>query len=79
MAEGTQDRQPLLTVLSGSPTDEELAALVAAVVGLMAARRAGAEPERSRWAASARPAAGLDRAGRGPDAWRASALPMDPR
>lgn len=79
MAEGTRDSQPLLTVTNGSPTDEEIAALVAVAVCLRAARRrAGADRGSSRWARSARPAAvpGWDR---GPDAWRTTALPVASR
>jgi hypothetical protein len=63
-----------LRVLAGRPTEEELAAVT--VVLLAAAHPTGASPEPappSRWRMSARPLL----AGRpGPDAWRASALPV---
>ena len=62
---------PLLTVLRGEPTAEQLAALVA----VLAARSAGAEPTPA-------PAASLWSAPQlrqplhpGPGAWRASSLP----
>jgi hypothetical protein len=59
-------------VVRGNPTDEELAALVGA---LLLRRRPAADAPRtpaSRWRASALPRAGLRAA---PGAWRASALP----
>lgn len=70
--------EPLFTVVRGTPTEEELAAVVAAL-GVLRARAATAEaaaattaPHASRWAASTRPA----RSPRpSPDSWRASALP----
>jgi Acyl-CoA carboxylase epsilon subunit len=67
------DERPLLRVVKGEPTAEELAALVAVV----AARRAGgqAPPPRRRpvWG---HPAAAVRREHRaGPGAWRASGLP----
>jgi Acyl-CoA carboxylase epsilon subunit len=66
---------PLLRVVRGTPTEEEVAALVGV---LLLARPAPVPPAVpvSRWARSARPGAGL-RAGlrAGPGAWRASALP----
>ncbi|HLU33591.1 MAG TPA: acyl-CoA carboxylase subunit epsilon [Natronosporangium sp.] len=81
MAEGTRDGEPLLRVTRGSPTDEEVAALVAVVMRLVAARRrAGAGAGPSRWVLSARATlrtgAGLGSVpARGPDAWRAAGLP----
>lgn len=81
MAEGTRDAEPLLRVMKGSPTDEEVAALVAVVMQLVAARRrAGAGTGPSRWVLSARATlrtgAGLGSVpARGPDAWRAAGLP----
>ena len=74
------DRDPVLRVVRGTPTPEELAALV-----LVLARRRGAGaggPSRgaggpSAWVRTARP--GAVTAGlpirRGPQAWRASAQP----
>jgi hypothetical protein len=63
---------PLLRVVKGDPTPEELAALVAVVT----TRRGGAdEPPRRRpiWG---RPAAAMRRPHRaGPGAWRGSSLP----
>jgi len=71
---GAKDR-PLLTVVRGDPTPEELAAVVVVLAGR--AGQAGAAPARSapssHWAAKSR----LLRAplAPGPGAWRASALP----
>ena len=63
--------RPLLRVVHGSPSPEELAALIAVI----AARGAGGEPEprpvRSPWA---RPILRTPLS-HGPGAWRASALP----
>jgi hypothetical protein len=71
-AEGAPAR-PLLTVVRGEPTPEQLAALIAVV----AARSGGEqepEPPRPRWG---RPAAAMRRPlAPGPGAWRASALPQ---
>ena len=59
-----------IRIVRGVPTDEELAALVSALLALP--RGAGSVPPPvSRWARSARPR-GITR---GPDTWRASALP----
>ncbi|MFV2017174.1 acyl-CoA carboxylase subunit epsilon [Micromonospora sp. LOL_023] len=63
-------------VVRGTPSAEELAALVGAVVaGTRPISDSGdPRPSGSRWERSARPADGaLPRPG--PDAWRASALP----
>ena len=63
---------PLLTVVRGEPTPEQLAALIAVV----AARGGGEEepaPPRSLWGAPA--AAHRRPLTPGPGAWRASALP----
>ncbi|TDD72932.1 acyl-CoA carboxylase subunit epsilon [Jiangella aurantiaca] len=64
---------PLLRVVRGNPTDEELVALVVVLTAKAAAGRASASPPRSAWAsywtrrrAPLTPGAG---------AWRASALP----
>ena len=61
---------PLMRVVRGTPTPEEVAALVA-VLRTRPDAVAPAEPL-SHWARSARPSAGLRP---GPGAWRASALP----
>jgi hypothetical protein len=71
--EATGPRRPMLRVVKGDPTPEEIAALVA----VLAARSAGAEeppaPKRSAWAAHER------RMRRpvhpSPGGWRASAFP----
>jgi hypothetical protein len=71
------DGQPLLSVVAGHPTAEELAALTAVVATLatrqLAAARSAPSPVRSAW---------LDRAALtrsplhpGPDAWRRSGRP----
>ena len=61
---------PLLRVIKGDPTDEELAALVAVVTAVGAASAAGEEKPRSEWS-------GHHRQVRAPLAptWRASSLP----
>jgi hypothetical protein len=67
------DETPVLRVVRGTPTAEEVAALVGVLV--LHARSAAAEqpaPGVSRWRASALPRAGLRP---GPGAWRASAHP----
>ena len=68
-----EPQQPLLRVVRGEPTAEELAALVA-VVAARATAGAGDRPaRRTSWNDPAR----LVRrpVHRGPDGWRASALP----
>lgn len=64
------DTEPTIRIIRGTPSAEELAALVGVLRGL--ARRADGPPVISRWAMSTRPTFAL-RAG--PGAWRASALP----
>ena len=61
---------PLLRVVKGDPSDEELAALVAVVSSLGAARAVDQKPPRSEWS-------GHSRKVRTPLAptWRSSALP----
>ncbi|MBA3266545.1 MAG: acyl-CoA carboxylase subunit epsilon [Nocardioidaceae bacterium] len=71
---GREPEPPLLQVLKGQPTPEELAALVAVVAGRRAAE--GDEPtvvHRSDWTARERSVRGAHHVGRG--GWRASALP----
>ena len=74
MSEGAVVR-PLLTVVRGGPTPEQLAALVAVVT----ARASAAETAAAEVAAAARPlwAAPVLRSplSHGPGAWRASGLP----
>lgn len=67
--------EPLLRVVRGSPTPEELAALVTVVYQRLRAP-AAQPPAAPAWARSARPAAAGGVAyARGPHAWRRSALP----
>jgi hypothetical protein len=69
-----EETTPAFRVVRGTPTAEELAALV----GVLCSRRAAAQPAgsarpvASRWRASALPSTPLRP---GPGAWRASALP----
>jgi hypothetical protein len=63
---------PVLRVLRGTPTAEELAALVGVLLRRSAAPTPAAAATPSRWRASGLPG-GPRRAGRG--AWRASGLP----
>ncbi len=66
--------EPVLRVVRGEPTDDEVAALVTVVAALAARSAAGVtEPPRSQWrnrARNIRPPIGP-----GPGAWRASGLP----
>ena len=67
------DERPLLRIVRGTPSDEELAALTAVVTA--AARATTSTPPRRR-SAWGDPAARLrTRLDPGPGAWRASALP----
>jgi hypothetical protein len=61
---------PALRVLRGTPTAEELAALVGVLLRHSTAAAPTVAPVRSRWRASALP--GVPRQ---PGAWRASGLP----
>ncbi|MEV1332770.1 acyl-CoA carboxylase epsilon subunit [Micromonospora costi] len=63
--------EPLLRVVRGIPTAEELAALVGAIVVRSRPTAAPAPAARSAWARSGRPAG----VAAGPGAWRASGLP----
>jgi len=66
------DDQPVIRITRGTPTAEELAALVGVLLSRPVAVPAPVAAP-SRWARSARPRV----AGRpGPGAWRASALPI---
>ncbi|MBA3233345.1 MAG: acyl-CoA carboxylase subunit epsilon [Propionibacteriales bacterium] len=68
---------PLLRIVRGNPTDEEVAALVAVVAARGAAaagvNRAADRRQRSGWADHARGVRGRHLPG--PGAWRASAFP----
>lgn len=71
------DDQPLFRVVRGTPTAEELAALVGAILSRSRPVASGPAAAPSAWTRSARPGAvtgGLP-TGRGPDGWRTSALP----
>ncbi|WP_018586582.1 acyl-CoA carboxylase subunit epsilon [Salinispora arenicola] len=65
--------EPLFRVVHGTPTAEELAALVGTIVVRSRPSTAPAPNPVSTWARSARPAGRGHTAG--PGAWRASALP----
>jgi Acyl-CoA carboxylase epsilon subunit len=65
--------EPVLRVERGEPTDEELAALVAAVSAKVEARRAQPEDRASSWAAYWRSVG--TQPPPGPSTWRRSALP----
>jgi hypothetical protein len=62
------DEEPLVSVVRGAPTAEEVAALVAVVAVRSAAASVPPRPATSAWAASGRPSAGHR-------TWRASTLP----
>jgi hypothetical protein len=63
---------PVLRIVKGDATPEEVAALVAVIASMSGSEPAGPEP-RSTWA---HPARGLRPVHRpGPGAWRASGLP----
>lgn len=69
----TASARPLLRVVRGNPSPEELAALVAVVAARGSAAPAEPTPTPSAWASRA---AGLRRPlPHGPGAWRASGLP----
>jgi len=65
------DDRPLIRIERGTPTAQELAALVGVLLSRPPADSA-ATPVRSFWLESARPGS---QPRRGPSAWRASALP----
>jgi hypothetical protein len=69
--------EPVLRVVRGAPTAEELAALVAVLTRAATPVPPAAPAGPSRWARNARPGAvtGAMPAARGPRQWRASALP----
>jgi Acyl-CoA carboxylase epsilon subunit len=65
--------EPLLNVVKGDPTPEELAAVVAAVAAKLSARTAAPKPKASGWAAYWRTVRQPIQPG--PGAWRRSGLP----
>lgn len=66
--------RPLLRVVRGEPSPEELAALVTVVAARRASGGEPPRPPRSRWAD---PSARMrHRLAHGPDAWRTSARPV---
>lgn len=67
----TDDRAPLLRVVRGQPTQEELAALVTVVAARLAGSPSEPPPSRSPWADLATAIAPVPHPG--PDAWRRSA------
>ncbi|MFI7597164.1 acyl-CoA carboxylase subunit epsilon [Actinoplanes sp. NPDC049681] len=63
------DEEPLVSVVRGVPTPEELAALVGALISTSTGTDpAGSRPSRDAWLRSARPTAGHG-------SWRESGLP----
>jgi hypothetical protein len=68
-----QPPEPVLRVEKGDPTDEELAALIAAVSAKLESIRAQPEGRPSNWAAYWRSVGAAPTPG--PSAWRQSALP----
>lgn len=65
--------RPVLRVVRGEPTDEELAALVAVVSTLQAEEPSSDKPQRSAW--SNRRVLVREPLAHGPGAWRASGFP----
>jgi len=63
--------KPVLRVVKGDPTPEELAALIAVIAARSAAGAPAKKPLRSEWGHPARAVRGAHRPG--PDAWRRSA------
>ena len=72
MSAGEERREPLLRVVAGSPTPEELATVIAVVTARRAAA-ADATPTWSLWARKSRQVRPSQRPGFG--AWRASMMP----
>jgi len=69
------NEEPLLRVVSGEPTDEELTALVTVLAACTASANAAGAPDRPR-SAWGDPVRGLrQRLVHGPGRWRSSALP----
>jgi hypothetical protein len=78
----TDETEPAFRVVRGSPTDEELAALVAVLFARRATPVVTSAAAPSRWRAAALPGPGsLAGSGgwrTGPGAWRAAGLPTGP-
>ena len=72
-ADPTTPDAPMLRVVRGTPTPEELAALLTVLSARAAAGTAKSGQRRSAWAARSRQARPFLRPG--PDAWRLSSLP----
>ena len=70
MSAGGPDPRPLLSVVRGEPSPEQLAALVAGLVTRAGPPAASAPPAPRRWRTPLRPALPPP----GPGAWQASAL-----
>ena len=69
---GLHNERPFLRVVSGNPTEEELAAILAVVASRSSAQPA-ASPQFSLWARKSRLVRPVQRPGYG--AWRASMMP----
>jgi hypothetical protein len=67
----TEPQMPLLRVVKGELTPEELAALVTVVAARGSGGTPAKKPQRSEWGHPARAVRGIHRPG--PDAWRRSA------
>jgi hypothetical protein len=65
--------KPVLRIVRGEPTDEEVAALVVVVSSLQAPETAAEKPRRSAW--SDRRVLVREPLEHGPGAWRASGFP----
>ena len=70
----TQPDEPLFSVVRGSPTDEELAALVAVLALRVGAAAPAAGPQESGWSAYWRSVRAPVQPG--PEAWRMSGRPQ---
>jgi hypothetical protein len=66
----SMDKEPLVSIVRGTPTDEELAALVAVLSAASTTANANTpRPSMSAWSRAARPSMG-------PASWRTSTLPQ---
>ncbi len=66
-----EQARPILRVVKGDPTPQEVAALVSVVTALASGSRTSEPPRTSEWSAPHRRVRGTHR--HGPGAWRASA------